>query len=99
MNRMLVWKVYEFFLKNILPSAFSLFKGPLKNLFYLSSYLQPDTSQDGKGCVFCSSGAPIAPVMMVPCQHRACYYCQMENQVEKCPICSAAVEKWEKLGK
>ena len=45
MNRVLVWKVYEFFLKNLLPQAFGLFKGPLKSIFYLSSYLQPDESQ------------------------------------------------------
>jgi hypothetical protein len=42
MNRMLVWQVYEFFLKNFLPHAFGLFLGPLKNIFYLSSYLEPD---------------------------------------------------------
>lgn len=43
MNRILVWRIYEFFLKNILPHAFALFNGPLKNLFYLSSFLQPDS--------------------------------------------------------
>jgi hypothetical protein len=44
MNRMLVWRVYEFFLRSILPHAFAFFNGPLKNLFYLSSFLQPDSS-------------------------------------------------------
>ncbi len=39
MNRMLVWQVYEFFLKSFLPNAFALFLGPLKNIFYLTSYL------------------------------------------------------------
>jgi len=45
MNRMLVWQVYELFLKTVLPELFAFASGPLKNLFYLSSYLQPDTNQ------------------------------------------------------
>lgn len=45
MNRMLVWQVYELFLKTFLPSFFSFCAGPLKNLFYLSSFLQPDAGQ------------------------------------------------------
>ena len=61
MNRLLVWRVYEFFLKNLLPHAFGFFNGPLKNLFYLSSYLQPDSSLDAKGCIFCSSPTPVTP--------------------------------------
>jgi hypothetical protein len=46
MNRMLVWQVYELFLKTVLPDLFSFAAGPLKNLFYLSSYLRPDANQD-----------------------------------------------------
>lgn len=91
MNRMLVWRVYQFFLKNMLPHAFSLFQGPLKNVFYLSSYLQPESSQDGKDCVFCSSPSPVSPRQILPCKHRACYYCHIEKQVQKCPTCSEMI--------
>ena len=53
MNRMLVWRVYELFLKTVLPHVFSFCAGPLKNLFYLSSFLQPEGEKNG--CVFCAS--------------------------------------------
>ena len=99
MNRVLVWKIYEFFLVNILPQAFSMLKGPLKNIFYLSSFLEPDNTEDNKTCVFFSETAPVAPRKMVPCDHRACYYCSIDNSVETCPKCSASVEKWISLGK
>lgn len=77
MNRILIWKIYEFFLKNILPHAFAFFNGPLKNLFYLSSFLQPDSQQEVKGCIFCSDNSPTMPYEALPCLHRACYYCSL----------------------
>lgn len=39
MNRQIIWKVYELFLKTILPFANNLFGSTLKNIFYLNSYL------------------------------------------------------------
>lgn len=54
MNRMLVWQVYELFLKTVLPHLFAFAAGPLKNLFYLSSFLQPEGAEQA-GCVFCGS--------------------------------------------
>ena len=45
MNRVLVWKVYEFFLKTVLPHAFAFALGPMKNLFYLSSFLGADSEK------------------------------------------------------
>jgi hypothetical protein len=53
MNRMLVWQVYELFLKTVLPHLFAFAAGPLKNLFYLSSFLQPEGQQGG--CGFCGT--------------------------------------------
>jgi hypothetical protein len=75
MNRVLVWKVYEFFLKNLLPQVFGFFQGPLKSVFYLSSYMQPEPSSSGSSCIFCSTATMVAPMAAVPCGHRACYYC------------------------
>lgn len=59
MNRMLVWQVYELFLRTVLPHLFSFCAGPLKSLFYLSSFMQPEAEQ--RGCVFCASQLPIMP--------------------------------------
>ena len=39
MNRTLMWKIYELFLKHLLPHAHGLFSEGLKNIFYLHSYL------------------------------------------------------------
>lgn len=90
MNRMLVWQVYELFLKTFLPSFFSFCAGPLKNLFYLSSFLQPEAGQEKKGCVFCTS-EPIMPQQAMPCQHKACYYCSKTHKSEKCPLCAQPI--------
>ena len=55
MNRTLIWQVYELFLRTVLPQLFSLLGAPLKSLFYMSSYLEPDSAADKNSCVFCSS--------------------------------------------
>ena len=51
-TRQTMFKCYEFFLKNVAPPVYSFVNGPLKNLFYLVSYLDMEEEQ---GCLFCSS--------------------------------------------
>ena len=46
MNRTLLWQVYELFLRTVLPHAFELVGGPLKDLFYMSSYMSSDSSSN-----------------------------------------------------
>lgn len=96
MNRMLVWQIYELFLKTVLPGLFSFASGPLKDLFYLSSYLQPDRKSP-TACVFCQSEEPVMPHRAAPCDHRACYYCWQKAQVSKCPACSKELQGWLSL--
>jgi peroxin-2 len=95
MNRMLVWQVYELFLKTVLPHFFAFCAGPLKNLFYLSSFLQPEGEQ--KGCVFCTAQQPVMPRQALPCRHTACYYCASTSNAQKCPLCSQPVDRWAPL--
>lgn len=89
MNRTMVWRVYELFLKTVLPYVFSFCAGPLKNLFYMSSYLQPDTSSD-RSCVFCAAANPVMP-RVAACGHIACYYCSQSNATQQCPLCSSSI--------
>jgi hypothetical protein len=95
MNRMLVWQVYELFLKTFLPHFFSFCAGPLKSLFYLSSFLQPEAEQ--RGCVFCANQLPVMPRSAVPCRHTACYYCATTSNTNKCPLCSQSIDRWAPL--
>lgn len=67
MNRMLVWQVYELFLKTALPHLFSFCSGPLRNLFYLSSFMQPNRAEEKTTCIYCTSDQPVMPQKAVPC--------------------------------
>lgn len=95
MNRMLVWQVYELFLRTVLPHLFAFAAGPLKNLFYLSSFLQPEAHQGG--CGFCGTEQPVMPRQAIPCRHPACYYCATNSRTSKCPLCSQTVDRWASL--
>ena len=97
MNRTLVWQVYELFLRTVLPQLFSLLGGPLKNLFYMSSYLEPDSSSDKKSCVFCASERPVMPQRAKKCGHIGCYYCSRTSSSDKCPRCGELFEGWQEI--
>lgn len=77
------------------------FSKALKNVFYLTSYLEVDESEPN--CVYCGELTSMTLVAK-PCKHLGCYYCVM-NQFEfegegeeekKCRKCGEQVEKWER---
>jgi hypothetical protein len=64
--------------------------GPaLKNIFYLSSYLDIDEKDDLNKCVFCGSLNIVMPMQIKSCSHKGCYYCvkSMEQADIKCKLC------------
>jgi hypothetical protein len=93
MNRTLVWQVYELFLKTALPHVFAFAGGPLKSLFYMSSFLQPEKN-DASGCIHCAADPPVMARQAAPCRHLACYYCAQTATTTKCPCCGQNIEDW-----